>query len=303
MRFLCALILAAGIGLSLGWAPLAGRSVDANAGVETSIDQPSTKIVLRPSDSVSTPGSIVTVDVAVQNVSDLAAFDFALQFNNQVLEYMGVSRGTFLTSTGRHAVCAVPHGFASLSTAENVNNNAAFDVHCNTVGIVDAGTGTAGPSGDGTLATITFRAVAQGEGSLAFRGFNGEGPYFIRQPDPLAGDAGEIGFTALAKVERCSPACDDGIDIPFDAVDGIVVVAPPATETPTATRTSTATATASPTPTPVPTLTSTATPAATHNVIEVLRRIRDRLCARSNGRSAACRVLSQLLLRFEQRSR
>jgi hypothetical protein len=223
-------------------APLHSREAGAGTGAATTAGPLPAQIAVEPSAVVLAPGDLVTVDVTAKNVLDLAAFDVTLQFDSRVLEYVDAASGSFLSSTGREAACALPQGSPPLTAPENVNRNGALDMHCNTRGLIADGAGNAGPAGDGALAHITFRAREAGVSALTLRGAGGTEPYFV------VGDSGEIGFTTLARVERCSP-CDDAIGIPFDVVDATVDVVAPATDTPTATETATPTATSTPTST------------------------------------------------------
>jgi hypothetical protein len=88
---------------------------------------------------------------------------------------------------------------------------------------------------------------------------------------------------------------------------------PSATPTATATDTPTSTSTATPTNTPTATATlipsptqsppaATPTPAPQAKVIQIITRVRDKLCARFGEHSAACRALNRVLARFETRA-
>jgi len=53
-------------------------------------------------------GDSLTIDVAVDNVIDLAAFEFRLKYNPDVLKLEGVTEADFLGSTGRSTSCYRP---------------------------------------------------------------------------------------------------------------------------------------------------------------------------------------------------
>ena len=150
-------------------------------------------------------GAPFAVDVRVAGVQDLAAYDVTLTFDPKVIEFVGVSDGGYLTSTGRTAACSQPSGFNGLTPTQNVNANGAFNIHCNTYGLINAGAGTHGPSGSGLLAQVTFRPKGVGISAITFVATAASSPpYRIRAADPaVPGDAGEYGFTGLSSVESC----------------------------------------------------------------------------------------------------
>jgi hypothetical protein len=80
-----------------------------------------------------------TVDVVVENVSDLAAFDFELTYDHNCVQVTGVALGPFLGSTGRSVADVGP----------------TFGVRWVSYGAYSWGANTA-PDGDGVLATLTL---------------------------------------------------------------------------------------------------------------------------------------------------
>lgn len=98
-----------------------------------------------PQNVTVAPGDTFSVDVTVSSVANLGAFEFVFDYNDSqpfFLELVSVNPGTFLGSTGRPVVCQPP-------------NVTVLTVR---YGCASLGSG-AGPSGSGTLATLTFRAV------------------------------------------------------------------------------------------------------------------------------------------------
>ncbi len=93
------------------------------------------------------------VDVTVENVSELGAFEVLVTFDPAYLTYTGVEAGGFLTSTGRTAFCVMP------SPQHTVAGQVRFG--CGTFGME-----TPAPSGDGVLARVRFRARTLGETHL-----------------------------------------------------------------------------------------------------------------------------------------
>ncbi|MEX0786025.1 MAG: cohesin domain-containing protein, partial [Dehalococcoidia bacterium] len=99
--------------------------------------------------SQTTGGPTASVDIEVQNATDLAAYTFTLTYDNTILSFVGVSNGGFLGSTGRTVDCPAPSQTAT-----------SFTFSCTTTG------GQAGPNGSGVLATVTFGTVANGVSPL-----------------------------------------------------------------------------------------------------------------------------------------
>lgn len=150
-------------------------------------------------------GAAFDVDLRVSNVVDLAAYDLTLTFDPNVLEFVGASDAGYLTSTGRTAACSGPAGFNGLTPAQNVNANGAFNLHCNTYGLIAGSAGTHGPSGSGVLARATFKPKGVGTSAITFVATAQYSPaYRIRAADPsVPGDGGEYAFTGLSSVETC----------------------------------------------------------------------------------------------------
>jgi hypothetical protein len=95
-----------------------------------------------PSFTVS-PGSTFTVDVTVDHVHNLGAFEFVFEYSQGgFVDVVDVQPGTFLGATGRPVVCPTP-------------TVSSFTVRysCGTLG-----SSALGPSGSGVLATLTLHA-------------------------------------------------------------------------------------------------------------------------------------------------
>lgn len=95
-------------------------------------------------------GETFTVTVAAAQVdTPLSAFQFELSYDPLLLDFVHAAEGSFLSSTGRAAVCPTP--------AEGVG----------VVRLACASTGPMrGPTGEGALALLTFRARTDGESDL-----------------------------------------------------------------------------------------------------------------------------------------
>jgi hypothetical protein len=118
--------------------------------------------VVPSSDTVKVGADALQVDVVVDNVQNLAAFEFTLQFDPSVVELAPEEAdqvenecGDFLGSTGREV-----HPLGT-STTDN-----SLTVRCLTLGPPVSAGGSEGPSGSGTLATLWLHPLAQGESPL-----------------------------------------------------------------------------------------------------------------------------------------
>jgi subtilisin family serine protease len=94
-----------------------------------------------------------TVDVQVQDVSDLAAFEFDVTYDPVVVHVVDVTLGAFLGSGGLNTVALGPD-------IDNGTGRVTF-------GGIGYGSGS-GANGSGTLATLTFSPQAAGTTGLAF---------------------------------------------------------------------------------------------------------------------------------------
>ena len=59
-------------------------------------------------DSAIKEGDVAPFDVSVENVENLGAFSFVMQFDPDVFEFEAFQRGDFLGSSGREVVCEEP---------------------------------------------------------------------------------------------------------------------------------------------------------------------------------------------------
>ena len=110
---------------------------------------------IAPATSLVGIGEVFAVDVVIANVADLGAYQFEMAFDPSVVHVLDVGDASFLGSTGRTPI-------AIINKIDNTEGTLAF-------GVVSIGTDS-GPSGTGTLATITLEA--QGGGSTALHLFN-----------------------------------------------------------------------------------------------------------------------------------
>ena len=174
------------------------QGVSGQAGATLSLAPPST--------NATQGGDMFEVDVNVQNVQNLGAYEIVLTFNADVLEYVSAYDGGFLPSTGRTMTC-----FGYEASAATFNGWSALRLGCGTNGLISGGQGKAGPNGNGTLATIQFKPKGSGTSDLILEATD-ESKYYFGAPDPTKPEgATEAGQTGLASVEVCSPCQEQSI--------------------------------------------------------------------------------------------
>ena len=99
---LALLATAATLSLSL----LTAQTVEAQQPIPT--PTPTTVTRISPATQSVTAGSEVVVDIMVDDVTSLAAYEFELSFHANVLSFTSVTKGPFLGSTGRSVTCLPP---------------------------------------------------------------------------------------------------------------------------------------------------------------------------------------------------
>jgi hypothetical protein len=101
-----------------------------------------------------TPGETFTVDVGIADVTDLGGLEFAVEFDDAVLNVSDIREGPFLASLGGDTVCA-ENGFAQSPSS----SRATFA--CVVFGYNQA------PDGSGTIAHVDFVVKAPFGGTTA----------------------------------------------------------------------------------------------------------------------------------------
>jgi len=139
-----------GVGLLIAAASAAGAPDD------TSAAQGATVSILPNSQNVQS-GDTFTVEIAVANATNLAAFEFTLSFDPEILSVGSIQESGFLGSTGRKVSCEGPITEPPYVSPGNVRFG------CNTTRA-----DTPPPSGSGVLATVTFAAIGEGVSPLTF---------------------------------------------------------------------------------------------------------------------------------------
>jgi hypothetical protein len=144
-----------GVGLLIAAASAAGAPDD------TSAAQGATLSILPNSQNVRS-GDTFTIDVAAENVTNLAAFEFIISFDPEILSVGSIQESGFLGSTGRDVSCVGPITFDPDDELHLVSPG-EVKFGCNTARV-----DTPPPSGSGVLATVTFAAIGEGVSPLTF---------------------------------------------------------------------------------------------------------------------------------------
>ena len=122
------------------------------APTQPALPQPVALTVMPPDRAVAV-GDVFTVGVSIGSAVDLGGFGFTLAYDPAVVEGISADVAPFLASTGRATLAAGPIISRTVGTL-------AF-------GGFSVGPTPEGPGGNGTLATLTFRALAPGQTVLS----------------------------------------------------------------------------------------------------------------------------------------
>ena len=99
-------------------------------------------------------GQVFTTNVHIDKVSNLAGWSFDLEYNPQILSVESVKEGDALKTEGKE----------TFFQKGSINNNDG-----NLIGLSAVYLGTGGVEASGTLATLTFKAIKDGESYLRFK--------------------------------------------------------------------------------------------------------------------------------------
>lgn len=198
-----------------------------------------TGISVQPSAQTVTRGTNFTVNINVTNVQNLGAYDINLTYAENILDLVAVENGEFLVSTSERTVITT----GPISSSGSVSFGAlSFDN--------DPGNGTApGPSGNGTLARVTFAAVVNGMSNLNLPTadiYDIDGVGLARTVQ-----GGGVTVTTVGTTPSPSPLAPTPTRTATPSPSPTVMPSP--TRTPTPTPTSAPTPTRTPTPAPTPT--------------------------------------------------
>ncbi len=152
-----------GVGKGLFWAGLIAAALGVAAlAVPSRAGAQGAKVRLQvPATDLTAGGGQFPVDVVVEDVANLGAFQFTLSYDAALLQYVDVHEGPFLGSSGRIVDCLDPR----------VDPGSVVFV------CVTLGPNPPGPDGSGTLATVTLNALGTGTTPLQLGGVT------LTQPD------------------------------------------------------------------------------------------------------------------------
>jgi len=129
----------------------------ARAPDNTSAAQGATVSILPNSQNVQS-GDTFTVEIAAADVTNLAAFEFIISFDPDILSVGSIQESGFLGSTGRDVWCEGPFTEPPYVSPGNVKFG------CGTI----SDSATTLPGGSAVLATVTFVAIGEGVSPLTF---------------------------------------------------------------------------------------------------------------------------------------
>jgi hypothetical protein len=139
------------LGLVVLLAGLGGAALAQEDQALMSVELPATSA----DEPIEQGGEDFEVNIAVDNVTNLAAFQFMLEYDSSVIEYVSVEESPFLGSSGREVMCPDPW-----------TEPGVLGFSCSTLGPPVSVGGVAGPDGSGVVATITFSPIGGGETPL-----------------------------------------------------------------------------------------------------------------------------------------
>lgn len=105
-----------------------------------------------PLNQVVNVGDSFSVDVYIENVSDLFAYQFDITFDSSIIEAQNITEGAFLSNVG--STFFLPGSIDNVGGTVNFNANTL-------IGFIP------GVSGDGLLAHLDFLAIGAGNGSIS----------------------------------------------------------------------------------------------------------------------------------------
>jgi hypothetical protein len=128
------------------------------------------------SQTVDVGGGNFTVNIRIDNVTNLGAYDIELTFNPSVLRFVAVEDSGFLGSTGRQLRCPSPFLDSLNKPGDTLRFGCA--TQASTPPQPDGST-LPGPSGSGVLASVTFAPRAAGNSLLTPGSESGWAPPFV----------------------------------------------------------------------------------------------------------------------------
>ncbi|MFH1095999.1 MAG: cohesin domain-containing protein, partial [Candidatus Desantisbacteria bacterium] len=111
---------------------------------ETSTPTATTWVRVYPDSGLSRFGGTYTIDIKIEDVVDLAGWQFSLYFNPAILQYLTAEEGNFLRSTGTQTFWVTP-----VIGTGSMKNVACSRIGANSLPV----------SGSGTLACVKFKVI------------------------------------------------------------------------------------------------------------------------------------------------
>jgi len=108
--------------------------------------------------SVTTGGSAFDVEIRLEGVTNLGAYEWQLRFDPAVVQFVEAANGPFLASSGRTASCLGPVLPPTFGLEPGYVR----------FGCVTLSLEPPGPDGGGLLSTVTFEPVADGAPDIEF---------------------------------------------------------------------------------------------------------------------------------------
>ncbi len=146
-----------GVGVGVLGALLTAMAVAAGAGANASTVTASLSIA-PPSQTVDA-GDTVTVDVSINNVVDMAAWEFVISYNPAVLDYTGAAADKTMLQPVGSVFCP---GVIADEVAGKVT------LSCGTFGNAEGEDLANGADGSGKLGAVSFAAKAAGKSPIVF---------------------------------------------------------------------------------------------------------------------------------------
>lgn len=125
---------------------------------EPALRQETTLSLLDVPASVTTGGSTFDVEIRLEGVTNLGAYEWQLRFDPEVVQFVEAANGPFLGSSGRAVSCLGP---MLPATSGLEPGNVRF-------GCVTLSPAPPGPDGGGLLSTVTLEPLAEGAPSIQF---------------------------------------------------------------------------------------------------------------------------------------
>ena len=115
------------------------------------VEEGMTKVAVSPATATVSNGDTVTLDIMVSDIEGLFGFQFDVTYNSEVLEFVEVKKGKFLSDEGKVQTYCVG---SDTSTPGLIHNLVCTRLGGGTI------------DGTGVLETLTFTAIAPGESDI-----------------------------------------------------------------------------------------------------------------------------------------